>query len=273
LQRNEFSAESDLFIFSDAAKRPEVADAVCEVREYIKTIRGFKSLKIVEREKNLGLANSIIAGVSMLCKEYGRVIVVEDDLIVSPVFLGYMHTALETYKWEPKVMQVSANMFPVQVEGMAKTFFCRLTTSWGWGTWERAWQRFDPDAKRLAAMISARGLQEEFDCGYGYFQMLRMQAKGQIDSWAIRWYASVFLSDGLCLHPSLSLVANIGHDGSGVHCVETNRYCVCISSELPDSFPQAIEESSAGRQALENFLRATRPSGWKRLLGGIRKIL
>lgn len=274
LQKNEFSAESDLFIFSDAARKPEAVAAVCEVREYIKTIGGFKSVNIVERGKNLGLANSIIDGISRLCKEYGRVIVLEDDLVVSPVFLAYMHSALEKYCDEPRVMQISGNMFPVlHPEALPRTFFCRVTTSWGWATWDRAWRKFEPDAKKLADMITTQKLRKEFDSGYDYFQMLTMQGRGDIDSWAIRWYASVFLSGGLCLHPSLSLVSNIGHDRSGFHCVSSNKFSVSLSSTMPEPFPQIIEESLQGQKALENFFRAAGQNPWRRLLGRVKNVL
>lgn len=198
----------------------------------------------------------------------------EDDLVVSPVFLTYMHTALDKYNDEARVMQISGNMFPVpHPEVLPRTFFCRSTTSWGWATWDRAWRKFEPDAKKLADMITTQGLRKEFDIGHDYFQMLIMQARGEIDSWAIRWYASVFLSGGFCLHPSLSLVSNIGHDGSGVHCGSSGIYSVSPHSTMPEPFPQIIEESTQGRQALENFFRATRQRSWRRLLGRAKNAL
>ena len=274
LQQNKLAEESDLFIFSDAARNPEAVAAVCEVREYIKAIGGFKSLHIVERQENLGLANSIIGGVSKLCEEFGRVIVLEDDLVVSPMFLAYMRTALDKYNDEPMVMQISGNMFPVlHPEALPETFFCRVTTSWGWATWDRAWRKFETDAKKLADMIMTQKLRKDFDSGYDYFQMLAMQARGEIDSWAIRWYASVFLSRGLCLHPSLSLVLNIGHDGSGVHCINGDVYTVSLSSAMPEFFPQIIEESPQGRQAIETFFRATSQSSVRRLVRRVKNAL
>ena len=139
---------------------------------------------------------------SRLCTEHGRVIVLEDDIVVSPIFLNYMNAALDKYIDEPKVMQISGNMFPVShPETLPETFFCRVITSWGWATWDRAWRKFEPDIKELINKIRARKLRKEFNIGgYDYFQMLIMQSKGMLDSWAVSWYASVFLSDGLCLH-------------------------------------------------------------------------
>lgn len=271
LLKNELAGESDLFIFSDAPKNPEAAEAVREVREYIGSITGFRSVSIVERDRNWGLANSIIDGVTAVVNKHGRIIVLEDDLIVAPHFLDYMNRALENYAHEEKVMQISANMFPVpSSEAIPETFFCRMTTSWGWATWDRAWRKFEPDADKLIKMIVARKLRKEFDMGYSYFQMLKMQARGELDSWAIRWYASVFLAEGLCLHPSSTLVVNIGHDGSGTHCGSVRDYEVFLPIKMPTLFPLAIEESRQGRQALEAFYRSIyRPmqgNAWTRLL-------
>lgn len=275
LLQNELAVDSDLIIYSDAPKTPEAAEAVRETRDYIRTIRGFHAVSIVERENNMGLAGSIIDGVTTVVNKYGRIIVLEDDLIVSPYFLGYMNRALERYSHEEKVMQISANMFPVSSgDVLPETFFCRMTTSWGWATWDRAWRKFEPDADKLLGMIIARRLRKEFDMGHCYFQMLQMQARGELDSWAIRWYASVFLAGGLCLHPSASLVVNIGHDGSGTHCGSAGDYEVSLPNRMPTAFPGVTEESRQGRLALEAFYRSIHRSGhgnaWLRLLSRAR---
>lgn len=271
LQKNDLARDSDLIIFSDAPKTSEVAAAVHEVREYIKTISGFRTVSIVERDSNWGLANSVIDGVTTVVNKRGRIIVLEDDLVTAPYFLDYMNRALEHYAHEEKVMQISANMFPIPSgDVMPETFFCKMTTSWGWATWDRAWRKFEPDADTLIKMIIARKLRKEFDMGYSYFQMLEMQARGETDSWAIRWYASVFLAGGLCLHPSASLVVNIGHDGSGTHCGSVSDYEVLLPNKMPTIFPLSLEESSQGRQVLEAFYRSIyRPmqgNAWMRLL-------
>lgn len=267
LRQNKLAAVCDLFIFSDGAKT-EIDDAkVAEVRAYLKTINGFRSIHIVERKNNFGLANSIIDGVTKLCADFDRVIVLEDDLIVSCAFLEYMNLALDQYSSEHKVMQISGNMFPLlNPKALPSTFFCSVTTSWGWATWKRAWDKFEPDAQKLAGEIKKRNLCRQFDAGGNYFQMLLRQARGEIDSWAIRWYASVFLSGGLCLHPSLSLVANIGHDGTGTHCNISKEYDGYLSAIMPSSFPMLIEESVEGRKKLEMFFRSRQVGYWQRFI-------
>jgi acetyltransferase-like isoleucine patch superfamily enzyme len=219
LQKNELAKDSDLIIFSDAAKKPEAAEAVREVREYIRQIDGFKSIKIIERDQNWGLANSIIDGVTSVVNEFGRIIVLEDDLVVTPYFLDFMNRALDKYQDEQQVIQVSGYMFPVKLKIKEDALFLPLTTSWGWATWQRAWQLFDPDAKGYAQVKEDLALRKHFnlDGSYDFFSMLEAQLAGQVDSWAIRWYLSTFSFEGLTLYPCQSLIINKGFDGSGTH--------------------------------------------------------
>jgi len=219
LLTNEPAAESDLFVFSDAAKKPEAAESVRKVRGYIQTIAGFKSITIVERDRNWGLANSIIDGVSQACRNYGRVIVLEDDLIVSPHFLEFMNASLDRYAGDNRVMQVSGYMFPISAQISEDAVFLPLTTSWGWATWDRAWRQFDPSFTTWSQIKSNAEQVKSFDLdgAYPYSSMMEDQVRGEIDSWAIRWYASVFSQNGLVLFPRETLVYNAGLEGSGTH--------------------------------------------------------
>ena len=129
LQKNELAGRSDLFIFSDGPKDEQTEKAVQKVREYIHTIDGFQTVTIREREENWGLANSIIDGVTQIVNEYGRVIVLEDDLMTSPFFLRYMNDALNLYECEEKVISIHGYIYPLS-EKLPSTFFLRGTDYW-----------------------------------------------------------------------------------------------------------------------------------------------
>lgn len=248
LKKNSLAKDSDLIIFSDAPKNPEAAAAVRDVREYILQIDGFKTVKIIERDKNWGLANSIIDGVTSVVNAHGRIIVLEDDLIVTLYFLDFMNRSLEKYQDEQQVIQVSGYMYPVKVDIEEDALFLPLCTSWGWATWQRAWQLFDPDAKGYVLVKADRALRKRFnlDGAYDYFAMLEDQLAGRIDSWAIRWYLSTFLFEGLTLYPKQSLVFNTGLDGSGTHGGQASRVsCTVHNGDLfCQHFPKAISISN-----------------------------
>ncbi len=259
LQKNELAEDSDLFIFSDAPKHPEAIAAVQEVREYIKNVGGFKSVSIVERDKNLGLANSIIDGVTRLCNEYGRAIVLEDDMVTSPYFLRYMNDALDLYEHEESVISIHGYIYPV-ADKLPETFFLRGADCWGWATWQRGWELFEQDGRRLLKELCRQKLTDrfDFDNSYPYIKMLRAQIAGKNNSWAIRWYASAFLKNKLTLYPGSSLVLNIGMDDSGTHCSSAVEYEVDLARASIHVGPVAVEENSVARQAFTNFYRKSR---------------
>ena len=149
LQKNELSSESELFIYSDASKNKEAEEKVQEVREYIRTIDGFKKVTIIEREKNWGLANSIIDGVTKVVNEYGKIIVLEDDLVTSPYFLKFMNESLEFYKNEKKVWHISGWNYPIFKEQKCGTFLWKKMNCWGWSTWKDRWQYFEKNPENL----------------------------------------------------------------------------------------------------------------------------
>ncbi|MBI4995400.1 MAG: glycosyltransferase [Rhodocyclales bacterium] len=222
LAANREASATELFVFSDAAKSAAAAAAVNEVRAYVRGITGFARVSLIERETNLGLARSIIEGVSRLCEDYGRVIVLEDDLVTSPHFLAFMNRALDLWQDEARIMSVCGYMYPVDLPEGDQSFLLPVAHSWGWATWRDRWAEFDADGAGLLARLRTSGRMDQFDAfgPHSYTKMLTDQIAGRNDSWFIRWLASGFLAGKLSLYPRQSLVRNIGIDGSGVHCAE-----------------------------------------------------
>lgn len=259
LLKNELAAESELFIYSDAAKDETSQAAVKEVRAFIRSIQGFKKITITERAKNWGLARSIIDGVTTLINRYGRVIVLEDDLVVAPHFLQFMNDALETYRDEERVGHIQACDF-THDSSLPDTFLIKWTGSWGWATWDRAWKHFNADGKALLAELESRKLTYTFDFNgkYGYTRMLRRQIEGKNNSWAIRWNASLFLKDILSLNVGKSLVQNEGFDGSGTNCGGGGLYASELYMErLPVKKISPIEENIQARNAYVRYYART----------------
>lgn len=259
LLKNELAAESELFIYSDAAKDETSQATVKEVRAFIRSIQGFKKITITERAENWGLARSIIDGVTTQINRYGRVIVLEDDLVVAPHFLQFMNDALETYRDEERVGHIQACDF-THDPSLPDTFLIKWTGSWGWGTWDRAWKHFNADGKALLTELESRKLTYTFDFNgkYGYTRMLRRQIEGKNNSWAIRWNASLFLKGILSLNVGKSLVQNEGFDGSGTNCGGGGLYASELYMErLPVKKISPIEENIQARNAYVRYYART----------------
>ncbi len=233
LKNNELAGESDLFIFSDGAKSENDAQRVDEVRAYIKTIKGFGGVEVTEREKNFGLANSIISGVNHVSSLYDRVIVLEDDVITAPSFLTFMNNALEFYQTNKSIFSVSGYPYSIKIPGSYKkdVFISYRASSWGWGTWKDRWEKVDWEVKDFSSFIKDKKAQKLFNrAGEDVTPMLKAQIWGEIDSWAIRWTYSHSKHNAYCLLPIIPLCKNIGTDSSGTHSATSQRFDVNINN-------------------------------------------
>lgn len=274
LKRNRLAVESDLIVFSDAPRSDVHGESVREVREYIRHIDGFKSVSIIERKANYGLARSIMEGVTEVVQKFGRIIVLEDDLLTSPHFLSYMNDALDRFANAESVVCIHGYMFPIE-QTLPEAFFLPGADCWGWATWSRGWACFNSDGQSLLDELKRRNLISAFDYNgaYPFSRMLEGQIKGENDSWAVRWYASAFLADKLTLHPGRSLVHNIGNDNSGTHCGESVELDVKLSETPINLEGLRVESWKEGRRLFEEFFREMKSSWFRRLIRKIRLIL
>lgn len=220
LLKNTLAGNSELIIFSDGAKNDKDLQKVKTVRDYIKTIKGFDRIEIVLRERNFGLANSVISGVNEIFKQNDQVIVMEDDIVTLPSFLTFMNKALMFYQDDKSIYSISGYPYPIKIPRTYNedVFISYRASSWGWGTWKERWEKVDWEVKDFSAFISDKKVQNLFDRGgQDLTPMLKAQMKGKIDSWAIRWSYAHFKNNAFCLYPIVPLCKNIGTDKSGTH--------------------------------------------------------
>lgn len=254
LRRNYLAKESELFIFSDGAKNKNDAKKVKEVRDYISSINGFKKISIILRPHHLGLANSIISGVSEIIKKYKKVIIVEDDLVSTPNFLTFMNKALEIYESDKRIFSVTGFTYPniiPQTYGKP-VYLAYRASSWGWGTWRDRWKKVDWQVKDYEKFIADDNARNKFARGgEDLFAMLDYQMKGYIDSWAIRWCYTHYKYDAYCLYPTVSKIKNIGLDRSGTHKTKLHLDITLDRSKIKSiSLPKHI---TPNREILQNF--------------------
>lgn len=254
LKSNKLATESELFIFSDGAKNDEDWEKVNEIRRYLKTIDGFKKVKIVESPVNKGLANSLIDGVTKIVNEFGKIIVVEDDIVTSPYFLNFMNDALDMYENDEEVACISGYSYPLKGK-IPQSFFIKGADCWGWATWKRAWDLFEKNGQKLLNEIRDKNLEREFNLNDSYpiVQMLQDQIDKKNDSWAVRWTASVFLKDKLCLYPGQSMVQNIGFIDDATHCSATTLYDVKLNNKPIELKKIELKGNKSMLKRIEDF--------------------
>ena len=260
-----------LYVFCDGPRCSQDVEPVEATRREVQRVLPSES-NIVFREENWGLGKSIIEGTNRLTEKFGTVIVIEDDLVTSKYFLKYMQDALNLYADAEQVMQISGHMFPVEIPLKDDAFFLPFTTSWGWATWRRAWKHFDPEMRKLRLLDESSKLRHQFDLNgsFPYFKMACNQRRGMTDSWAIRWYLSVFFNRGLTLYPTSSLVSNIGFDGTGTHCASEKTYTTFLDHSV-DKFPSVELNVSVANRVFHHLRHQNRwwYKLWRRSLANL----
>lgn len=274
LQRNDLAKQSKLFIFSDGPKDEESREKVGEVRAYLRTIDGFKDITITERENNLGLANSVIAGVTEVINKFGKVIVMEDDLVSSRSFLSFMNEALDFYKDDKRIFSVTGLNYPISIPKTYKhdLYLSYRESSWGWGTWRDRWERADWEVRDFSEFLKDRRAQKLFNRGGDDLtNMLIAQMKGEIDSWAIRWCYTHYKNNAYCLYPVVSKIQNIGIDGSGTHCGASDTYQV----DLDEGFTKIefLKNLEIDKRVIREFVKMFKPPIKVGLIGKLKRVV
>ena len=259
LALNPESPQTELFIYADGPKPDATKEdhaKINEVRQIIREQAWCGQVHFIEAETNRGLATSIVEGVRAILAQAGTAIVLEDDLQVAQGFLRYMNDALRCYENEPQVMHVSGYMFPVRAK-LPETFFLQLGSSWGWATWKRAFEKYQPNAAHLRAELERRCLLTRFnlDGAYDYTAQLSANADGRLRTWAVQWHATLVLQEALALYPRQTLVENHGFDGTGTHCRRDPRFLSPSTGAGISVVPAVLEESKCARQAVRRFLQ------------------
>ena len=269
LERNPEARDSELYVFIDGSKDSKDDILRKEMISLIISKKWCKKVHIKVSPRNFGISSQIINRVTQFCKERGRVIVLEDDTLLSPFFLSYMNKALDKYAAEEKIMAISGYMFPVG-NLSTETGFMRGNCSWGWGTWDRAWKNFEPDAKKLLFQLRLKKAQHEinFEGSYNVYKMSKRNPM-----WDVRWVASIFVNNGLILFPSKSLVNNIGFDGSGISGSGTDAYNTTLSPKPITKFPSVVEETPEFFYATVECFRSQRTAVGlaKRVYGKVKQ--
>lgn len=285
LSSNIHADQSELIVFADGP-RADASDATLQVIEetrklFQKKFR-FRKITLEFSEKNLGCSHALYRGISKVLTTYENAIIVEDDIHTSPYFLKYCNQALEHFNDVPEVMTISAYSYPFETQ-MNQTYFLSTGAAWGWATWSRAWKHYRSDVNSLLNEISSNGQKTEFNFNKSldFFKMLEQQRDGEIDTWDVQWYASIFLRKGLTLYPAKSLTVNFGQDGSGTHYSTpgTSKRIqdqILSMSEHAENYiyPGNLTEHSIARKSLEDYFRSlSGPGKIQRIQNILKKLI
>ena len=271
LAANDLADQSDLIVYADGPRNESDVDQVKAVRDVVRAATGFRSVTLIARETNFGLARNIIEGVTEVCDRYGRVIVLEDDIVTAPSFLRFINGALDRYADDPRVWHVSGWNYPIDANGLGDAYFWQMMNCWGWATWADRWRYFSTAKDEVSGMSVQDRRRFNIEGTFDFWSHLELNWAGKMHTWAIFWYATIFTNGGLALNPAVSLTNNIGYDGSGTNCLASDVYQVTITRKSVFEYPDQVTQNMLARKRIRGFYRRSRPPFYKRGLSFLKR--
>jgi len=271
LRRNDID---ELYVFADGPTQDDDHARIQEVREVVDSIDWCRT-NVVERSENWGLAENTVDGLNRMFSNHDRVIMLEDDDVPAPDFVDFMEQCFDEYEDDDHVMSVTGYSPPLSLpkDYPHDVFFTYRDTTWGWGTWKGAWTQYDRRPDELRKVIEAEGnrLRSDLDkAGRDLYPMLQNQLAGETDSWSVWWALTIVQNGGICVNPVESRIRNIGHDGTGIHCNDTDKFDVEVRGDRETgdlTFPPSAEIDPEINKLYNDFHRPDRWTMTKRHLG------
>jgi Glycosyl transferase family 2 len=224
LEKCEGSKETKIYIFIDGPKTEKDKKKVMETYNISKMDWSFKSKEVILSHKNKGLANSVIYGVSEIINKFGRVIVLEDDLVVNPNFLKVMNSMLDCYEKDEDIWAICGYSFPINLNSLEADWYAvKRASSWGWASWRNRWNSVEWDLDILLDKNKEK-LKSLFQDIPDSKMMIFNFQNNYINSWALRGTLNQYFLNKISLSPKNSIIKNNGFNLEGTHGSVRNNY-------------------------------------------------
>lgn len=246
LAKCELAAQSRVIVMIDGPRNEEDRRKQERMLFDLDVVSGFANLDVRTRKINVGLEQNISTGITAVMAEYGRAIIMEDDILVSPHFLRFMNDALDFYEDKKQIWHISGWNFPVPAADLPSSFLWRTALGWGWATWADRWQHYKRDPDALIQRLDQIDIQQFnlYGC-FDFWDQVVKNVSGQLHTWAVFWYSTIFEQGGLCLNPTKAMTTNIGFDGAGTHDAGT-EFTLAYDSQFDytkDGLPAELQEN------------------------------
>ncbi len=226
------------------SNRQNDAELVRQTQELAAEITWEAEIHTRFRDSNLGLRRAVVDAVTWANSEYGKVIVLEDDVRAGPQLIEFLNYGLMAYQEQTKIAHINGyNLVPKEhlTNPDHATRLSIYPESYAWATWERAWQKYDDDLT-WAKNASAKDIKKICGSTIGalrWKQIFADAAAERIDTWAYRWLASMWEHTWLMVSPNRNIATYTGWEG-GTHTRRKPKW-----TELPINEVHFIEEETS----------------------------
>ena len=195
------------------------------------------------REENLGCKRAVTEAIQWFFSSVPEGIILEDDTLPSASFFRFTEEMLNRYRTDHRVMHVSGNNYQAgRIRGDGAYYASQFAHSWGWATWARAWQSYNPDLsvfeetwEELADSLGFSKKRSNW-----WFQSLAATRDGRIGTWDFQWHYTIMKLRGICLLPQVNLVRNIGVGKGATHFFTSTNTTRTRASEMTNFTPPTL---------------------------------
>lgn len=264
-----------LFVIADGAREDAEGDSEkCEAtRALLRRVDWECHLQTEMAESNLGIKARVESGLRWVFEKVEEAIILEDDCLPDPTFFRFCQELLECYKDNDKVMCISGDNFTFREDISCYSYlFSRYTITWGWATWRRAWQHYDPVTSGWGTPEAYKWLANYLGDGkaFEYWKFIFDTNASTLENWDQAWILSCWRDNGLCIQPNVNLVSNIGFGADATHTKMTSHTQANVPTK-PMGFPLVHPPEVARDIAADEFTEDSVYGGvMKRMFDGLR---
>jgi len=259
---NTHADKTELVIGLDYPPSEKYRDGYEKIKEFIPDIKGFGKVTFFCHKTNLGAVKNWKYCENYCFEHYDAFIGTEDDNEFSPCFLDFMNKALEKYAFDDKIESIGGWVPEIMYSEEYGCYEDYSSTAWGVGRWKHKEERYKNkligNEFVIESLLNTRVVIEMLrECPKRLNNDLNMLKKGE-DWGDVKRGVLMQVFRLSQLRPCISLVRNIGNDGSGLHCKVEEKYAKQKIS-INKSFDIECKVASSNYEKLNELRRSNIP--------------
>lgn len=215
-----------LFLIGDGPRETALGESeLCrQTREVFWGIDWDCEVKTNYSDVNLGCKLRVVSGLDWVFSQVESAIILEDDCLPDTSFFTFAADMLIRFQDDLSVGMISGNNYLFGLHEINESYYAsKYPHIWGWATWKRAWQKYDPEICAWKDMNSEAKIQWHKGLQHGrgerafWTKAFDAVSNNLIDTWDFQWVFTMFNSKMVSIVPRKNLVSNSGIGAQATH--------------------------------------------------------